>query len=87
MAKAAQPLFDLKISGFTGIASNVNPFANPNALLRSTNLIAHDKPGILVQRPPYYLKYETPVDTLQRLISPKFISFDNFYETQSDHSE
>lgn len=80
MPKSA--LFDLKISGFTGIQENVNPFSDKNSVLRSKNLLAHEKPGILSNRPPYYLKYEVPTDP--RLEGVGFVSFDNFYESVSN---
>ncbi len=74
---------DTKVIGFTGIKHNINPLADRNSLIRCTNMDIHSKPGILTTRPSYWLKYETPVDELNRITAVESISFDNFFEKES----
>lgn len=76
----SKELIDIKLLNFTGVKENIDYLADRNALIYCNNMESHVRPGVLTLRPPYELRYEYPIDELDRILEGKFISFDNFYE-------
>lgn len=74
-------LIPTKFLDFKGLERNSNQPDRQSNLLRTKNMITHQKPGTLTIRQGYEKRYDPPEDdTLQRISGNEFVSFDNFFE-------